>query len=435
VLYVGGPAEEPRRGGWLVRAAVGVVCVGAIAALLVAGGGRSIGALLGSKASFGQHQASCASAGQAIASRAVAAVPPASAGRVSFSGTVSAGSSGQPLPAAMVFLNGQAIHADQEGHWAAHVDAASMVDVWIVAPGFSAYHGQTTLSSADGPVLVQPIDVALRSIFDTQDDFQGYPGHVPPQVTAFSAGSGPAFSQVLPATAQELTICGTLGTRDGRPALDAKAWLALPDDSVQQTEISTSSGSFRVTLPLSGGPGAYLVELNDRSGSSVLKVPLFVGTPYAFQPPPRFPDNLTGSESLAQGLTNLNQRRTAHGLAPLGLDPRLAALAQAHIEDWAGSSGLDCPHCWSDGAQLADHARAMGVPVAKRPVPLSFGQFTYEVAEGITRGVPGGAASIQALFDSPAHRADLLGDYTHVGMADSGQGSTRAFVVEYAKED
>jgi uncharacterized protein YkwD len=45
-----------------------------------------------------------------------------------------------------------------------------------------------------------------------------------------------------------------------------------------------------------------------------------------------------------------------------------------------------------------------------------------------------GAGAIAELFGSPGHRLDLLGAYTHVGVAAGTEHDLPLFVLEYADE-
>jgi uncharacterized protein YkwD len=73
------------------------------------------------------------------------------------------------------------------------------------------------------------------------------------------------------------------------------------------------------------------------------------------------------------------------------------------------------------------------VPVLWRPVPGTGGARQAVLGEGIAYG-QSGAGAIENLYQSPGHRFDLLGDYTHVGVASGHLGNSPLFVIEYAAE-
>jgi uncharacterized protein YkwD len=123
--------------------------------------------------------------------------------------------------------------------------------------------------------------------------------------------------------------------------------------------------------------------------------------------------------------------RAAHGLNPLNVDDRLTRVARDHLADMIGHNWI-C-HCWTDGSDTLSHLKVVGVNVEFRPVPGPGNRTAPAIGEGLESGSTG-ANTIDDLFSSPGHRRDLLGDYTHVGVAAGQEQQVPLFVIEYAYE-
>jgi uncharacterized protein YkwD len=123
--------------------------------------------------------------------------------------------------------------------------------------------------------------------------------------------------------------------------------------------------------------------------------------------------------------------RVDQGLTPLAVDPRLVGVAHDHLVDMV-ANGWWC-HCWTDGSSNLDHLTAAGVPFVWVPVPGMRGVQQAAFSEGIAPG-QSGAGVIDELFQSPSHRFDLFGDFTHLGVAAGREQDTPLFVIEYAAE-
>lgn len=103
------------------------------------------------------------------------------------------------------------------------------------------------------------------------------------------------------------------------------------------------------------------------------------------------------------GVVNLtNSFRAQNGLAPLTLDPRLNAAAQAHSTDMALNDYFG--HTELNGSQPSDRAKAVGYP-------SSF------IGENIGAGYTTPEAAVNGWINSPGHRANLLNsDYREIGV-------------------
>ncbi|MCR8546533.1 CAP domain-containing protein [Salipiger sp. P9] len=103
---------------------------------------------------------------------------------------------------------------------------------------------------------------------------------------------------------------------------------------------------------------------------------------------------------------SLNAYRTASGLRPLALSPRLQAAAEIHARDMAAMAKMT--HTGSDGSEVADRVKRQG--------------FRYRrVAENIAETGRGLDRAMELWTASAPHRKNmLLRDVTHYGIAQSG---------------
>jgi uncharacterized protein YkwD len=102
--------------------------------------------------------------------------------------------------------------------------------------------------------------------------------------------------------------------------------------------------------------------------------------------------------------------RGAHGLAPLYVDPAVAGQAQS----------------WSAGMALYDtlaHDRSFGAELAAAAPSWRSG------AENVGEGPSAGSVEV-AFMASPHHRANILGNYTHMGVGVVVDGSGKVWVTE-----
>lgn len=94
-------------------------------------------------------------------------------------------------------------------------------------------------------------------------------------------------------------------------------------------------------------------------------------------------------------LAHINSTRSSNGLAPLNVDGNLRSHARTHTQDMMDADAI----FHSTSAEL----KAAG------------GTGWTKLGENVGRG--GSVASLhQAFMDSPGHRANILGDYNHVGI-------------------
>lgn len=365
---------------------------------------------------------------------------------VSLSGAVVSRADGSPIANAIIFVDQQRIQADQRGQWQAQVPVpanGARIYRWAFAPGYRPAQGWYAFDQpglpTPGPLAhyhVGPVTGKLLSAFGP-DQAEAYAwggaGAVAPAITAFSGDAGGAFTQVLPPQTRSLTVAGTTGRYQGKGLVADTAFLAKPDDFVEQVPVAITGGAFKATFPIQGGPGRYQVEVNDTFGQALINVAVFVGVPYVAGPPRVGPGAAPGP-TRAEALAGLNELRQRHRLPAVQIDPRLQRVAEDHVADTVAHMppGHPC-HCWSDGGTLETKVAAAGVRPAQLPVPGKPNATTLGVGEGFTVGTTGRAA-VDQLFDSPAHRRDLLGDYTHVGIADGATGGHPFLVIEYAKE-
>ncbi|TDC48058.1 CAP domain-containing protein, partial [Actinomadura sp. KC345] len=110
-----------------------------------------------------------------------------------------------------------------------------------------------------------------------------------------------------------------------------------------------------------------------------------------------------GLARFAAEVTSLtNGHRTAHGLRPLGNDPRLTAAAQAYSEDMVARRFYS--HTCPSGSEPWDRAAAAGCT-------------HVGIGENIACGQRSPAEVVQGWMDSPGHRANILKpEFTHIGI-------------------
>ena len=339
-----------------------------------------------------------------------------SAGWLHFSGHVTAAATGRPISGAGVFLNHQHFTTNELGYWSGDVPPAPRIDRWVIAPGYYLhrywYADQLTGSNFT-------VSDALTSVYAADNHYSSMPGAIAPLVESVNGAIG-GWSQSFPAGTRSITIAGLTGSAGGHALVSGQADLGLPSGLIRRVAVHVAAGRFAATFPLAQGNGRYRLEVNDVLGVAIINVPVFVGIPYQLRVPVPQPVGLSQPQLEQQALSSLNSIRAAHELPALNTDAGLRRVAQAHIGDWLshqppGASGWWC-HCWSDGLGLAWHLQALRIPF-------------HWAAEGVT--FMSGAAGIAELYRSPAHRADLLGSYTHVGIVDMGASGRPYLVLEY----
>lgn len=107
----------------------------------------------------------------------------------------------------------------------------------------------------------------------------------------------------------------------------------------------------------------------------------------------------------------VNQSRADSGLGPLTLNPSLSQVAA----DWAN--------------QMADQGALSHNPNYSGQIPGGWSRS----AENVAQGYPSGSAVHQGWMASPGHRANILGDFTDIGIAHISAGGTTWSVEVFAK--
>jgi stress response protein SCP2 len=111
---------------------------------------------------------------------------------------------------------------------------------------------------------------------------------------------------------------------------------------------------------------------------------------------------------LADVVAATNAERARHGLAPLTVDARLTAAAQAHSADMVARSFF--AHENPDGSQVWDRALAAGYAYRK-------------VAENIAAGQRSAAEVVVGWMNSPGHRRNILDpELTQIGVGTATGG-------------
>lgn len=125
-------------------------------------------------------------------------------------------------------------------------------------------------------------------------------------------------------------------------------------------------------------------------------------------------DSIKHTEHIVIQLTN--QMRADHGLEPLRPDWQLSRVARHKSAD-----------------MLENNYFAHNSPTYGSPFDMmqSFGITYRSGAENIARGQQTPHAVVKAWMDSPGHRANILGDYTHIGVGyvEDGKYWTQMFIT------
>ena len=336
---------------------------------------------------------------------------------------------GSPAANATIFIDDQRVQADATGHWQGPEPPGARIYEAAAEPGYAS-RGVRWSDDGGAPTTIVFSD-QLASLFNVASDAYP-PGAAPPLIAEFTTDTGLNDQQQVPAETTSVTVSGGVGDSDGHPVVRGDGWLAMPDDSVTFVPVVRSGDTFTATFAFDHGPGRYQIEINDTAGSAVINVPMFVGVPYAPDAPvwPPVPTPAP-DDSPRQALDALNHLRAAHGLPSVAVDPRLQAIAQDHVADSVAHHWY-C-HCWADGTSILDHAQAAGIGFRLQPAVAGP---TGSLQDGLGEALASlsGAAAIAQLFTSPGHRHDLLGDWTHVGIAASPDPSLPELIIEYAAE-
>jgi hypothetical protein len=115
----------------------------------------------------------------------------------------------------------------------------------------------------------------------------------------------------------------------------------------------------------------------------------------------------------------VNQERARYGLSALGPNAALDNSAQEHSDDQAYMRSMT--HDGSDGSSPSDRIEAAG----------------YDwrgVAENVAYGYGDEEECMQEWMQSPGHRENILGDYTHFGSAVGYSGSTPYYTQDFGND-
>jgi uncharacterized protein YkwD len=152
------------------------------------------------------------------------------------------------------------------------------------------------------------------------------------------------------------------------------------------------------TVPIkTASAGKYMVEVNGKSN----KGPLSAATVLLFRdtPPEYTYENADSSDnSIEYWLSLINRERSKSGLPPLTLSKRLSQIAQAHSRDMAEHDFV--AHVSPTTGDVLD--RIKGISYIRLGENIAMGNSVAVIHNG--------------LMDSPAHRKNILGDYTSVGL-------------------
>ncbi len=160
-------------------------------------------------------------------------------------------------------------------------------------------------------------------------------------------------------------------------------------------EARYENGAVRAIPPTPLSPGAYTVRcrvtLSPKQGDAQ--------TSWSFTIAPGAQASLPGPSSWAsEALVAVNRLRTSLGIAPLSLDTRLCAAAQAHA-------------LYLDSNKLVGHIESAGKPGFVGETPLDRAQsYGYQgtLAEDVSLADGNAEKIVRGLFDAPYHRLPFL---------------------------
>ncbi|MCA9665291.1 MAG: hypothetical protein KC503_06875 [Myxococcales bacterium] len=116
-------------------------------------------------------------------------------------------------------------------------------------------------------------------------------------------------------------------------------------------------------------------------------------------PPP--PTGACGSPEESEVLVIVNQERAKQGLAPLACDLKASAVARKYSEYMCTAGFFS--HTGADGSSPWDRLSAGGVDFRG-------------AGENIAAGQTSPASVMNSWMNSSGHRANILGNYTHIGI-------------------
>lgn len=196
-------------------------------------------------------------------------------------------------------------------------------------------------------------------------------------------------------TADTVTIRGKWLAANSKPA---NIVVIAPDgdDFTYQIDKINAKNEFAVPIKTASA-GKYMVEINGKSN----KGPLSAATVLLFRdtPPEYAYESADSSDnSIEYWLSLINRERTKSGLPPLTLSKRLSQIAQSHSMDMGEHDFV--AHVSPTTGDVLD--RIKGINYTRLGENIAMGNSVAVIHNG--------------LMDSPAHRKNILGDYTSVGL-------------------
>ena len=319
---------------------------------------------------------------------------------VQLRGTVKSGT-GDPIGGATVTVNHQQFTTNADGGWDGRLPFEAVYHYWATAEGYgiSPPAGTVTATGTGLDVLPLSMDSVVPSLFDVdRSKYEQLHNTVPPTITQFASDQGIQKRQVLPAETQAIVVQGTVGSREGHPLLRPDAYLAHPDDSVEQLSADIEGDRFSATFPLTSGLGKYQIELLDTSGSAVINAPLFVGVAYTSASPVVSDPDLSPANSELQALNGWRRSARARGSTRLMLTLAWRGWPRTTWRTWWRTTG-------GAAAGRTDRATwtiltAAGVPLVWRPVRVYAGPSRRPSAKASLPAVQ--QRAIDDLFESPS---------------------------------
>jgi len=130
---------------------------------------------------------------------------------------------------------------------------------------------------------------------------------------------------------------------------------------------------------------------------------------------------LAATYSNSEMLCLVNKQRVKYGLSPLGLSAELTNSAQEHSNDQARMKEMS--HNGSDGSDPGTRIQ-------------DYGYKWQACAENVAFGYPGNEKKVmKAWMQSPGHRANILGAYTHFGSAVGYGGKTPYYTQDFGSNN
>lgn len=204
------------------------------------------------------------------------------------------------------------------------------------------------------------------------------------------------ISGISPAiTTDTVTIHGKWVDANSKPA---NIVVIAPDggDTTYQIDEMNAKNEFAVPIKTASA-GKYMVEINGKSN----KGPLSAATVLLFRdtPPEYTYESADSSDnSIEYWLSLINRERNKSGLPPLTLSKRLSQIAQAHSMDMGEHDFV--AHVSPTTGDVLD--RIKGISYTRVGENIAMGNSVAVIHNG--------------LMDSPAHRKNILGDYTSIGL-------------------